>query len=92
MRNANVGSVSVKRDDFFAQTTERDAWGSPTVELRVDLLGQLLIGPVPGIEDLDVAIALTGLVWDELKACGTDGATRLDEEQIALAQRAHSPA
>jgi len=88
VRNANVGSVSVKRDDFFAQTTERDAWGSPTVELRVDLLGQLLIGPVPGIEDLDVAIALTGLVWDELKACGTDGATRLDEEQIALAQRA----
>jgi hypothetical protein len=86
--NAIVGSMSVMRDDFFAESTEPDAWGSLTAELRVDLLGLLQVGPVPGIEDLDVAIALIGLVWDELKACGTDGATRLDDEQIALAQRA----
>lgn len=76
------------QDDFFAVSTEPDGWGSPTTELRVDLLGQLRAGPVAGIDDLDVAIALTGLVWDELKAYGTDGAIRLGEEQIALAQRA----
>src|SRR5574337_1243170 len=76
------------QDDFFAVSTEPDGWGSPTTELRVDLLDQLRAGPVAGVDDLDVAIALSGLVWDELKAYGTDGATRLDNEQIALAQRA----
>lgn len=76
------------QDDFFAVGTEPDGWGTSTNELRADLLGQLRLGPVAGVDDLDAAIALTGLVWDELKACGTDGATRLDEEQIALTQRA----
>jgi len=78
----------VIQDDFFAESADSGPWGTPTVDLRVDLLGQLRAGPVPGYDDLDVAIALTGLVWDELKACGTDGATRLDDKQIALAQRA----
>ncbi|SIJ48664.1 Uncharacterised protein [Mycobacteroides abscessus subsp. abscessus] len=75
-------------DDFFAASTEPDAWGSSTTELRIDLLRQLRAGAVPGLDDLDVAIALAGLVWDELKAYGTDGATRLNDEQIAVAQRA----
>jgi hypothetical protein len=78
----------VIQDDFFAESTEPDGWGSPTRELRIDLLGQLRVGSAPGVDDLDVAIALTGLVWDELKAYGTDGATRLVDDQIALAQRA----
>lgn len=76
------------QDDFFAVTAERDAWGSPIRKLRVDLLEQLRTGTVSGFDDLDVAITLTGLVWDELKAYGTDSATRLDDQQIALAQRA----
>ncbi|QZH65030.1 hypothetical protein [Mycolicibacterium farcinogenes] len=76
------------RDDFFAESAEPGPWGTPTVDLRVDLLEQLRAGPVPGYDNLDVAIALTGLVWDELKAFGTGGGERLDGEQIALAQRA----
>lgn len=50
-------------DDFFAAGTEPDAWGSSTTELRIDLLRQLRAGAVPGLDDLDVAIALAGLVW-----------------------------
>lgn len=85
-----VGSTvtTMIQDDLFAMSAEPDGWGSPTAQLQVDLLGQLRVGPVAGHDDLDVAIALTGLVWGELKACGTDGATRLDDQQIALAQRA----
>lgn len=87
----SVGGSTVTtmiHDDFFGVSAELDVWGSPTSELRVDLLGQLRAGAVAGQDDRDVAIALTGLVWDELKAYGTDGATRLDDAQIALAQRA----
>jgi hypothetical protein len=58
------------------------------LELLEDLLGQLRAGPVTGVDDLDAAIALTKLVWEELEANGTSGGTRLNEEQIALAQRA----
>ncbi len=78
------------QDDFFVESADSGPWGTPSVDLCVDLLDRLRAGAgaVSGSDDLDVAIALTGLVWDELKACGTDGATRLDDKQIALAQRA----
>jgi hypothetical protein len=77
----------VKQDDFFAETAT-GPWGGKATELRVDLLAQLRAGPVTGVDDLDAAIALTKLVWEELDAYGTSGGMRLDEEQIALAQRA----
>jgi hypothetical protein len=78
----------VKQDDFFAETTSTGPWGDTTnTELREALLTQLRSGSVTGVDDLDAAIALTKLVWDELEAYGTSGGTRLDEEQIALAQR-----
>lgn len=76
------------QDDFFAESAQPGPWGTPTGELRTEFLGQLRAGPVPGVDDLDVAVALIGLVWDELKAYGTNGATRLNDTQIALAQRA----
>lgn len=76
------------QDDFFAESAQPGPWGTPAVELRVDLLEQLRAGPVQGFDDLDVAVALIGLVWDELKAYGTGGTTRLNDMQIALAQRA----
>lgn len=58
----------VKQDDFFAETTSTGPWGGTTTELRVDLLTQLRAGPVTGVDDLDAAIALTSLVWEELEA------------------------
>lgn len=75
-------------DDFFAESARLGPWRTPAVELRVDLLERLRTGPVQGFDDLDVAIALIGLVWGELKAYGTDGATRLNDAQIGRAQRA----
>lgn len=80
----------VRLRDFFAEAAAPGAWGGTTTELREDLLGLLLAGPVTGVDDLDAAIALTKLVWEELEAYGMSGGTRLDEEQIALAQRALS--
>jgi hypothetical protein len=70
----------VKQDDFFAETTSTSVWGESTsTELREDLLTRLRSGPVTGVDDLDAAIALTKLVWEELQAYGTSGGTRLDE-------------
>lgn len=80
--------TSVKQDDFFAEGTTLGPWGTPTSELRVDLLTQLRAGPVVGVDDLDAAIALTKLVWGELELCGTSGNQRLDDDQIAVAQKA----
>lgn len=86
-----VGSLApVKQDDYFAETDAPGTFGGTTTDLREDLLGQLRAGPVAGVDDLDAAIALTKLVWEELEAYGTSGGTRLDEVQIGLAQRALS--
>lgn len=70
-----VGSLApVKQDDFFAEADALGTFGGTTTELREDLLGQLRAGPVAGVDDLDAAIALTKLVWEELEAYGTSGA------------------
>jgi hypothetical protein len=70
-----VGSLApVKQDDFFAENAAPGSWGGTTTELREELLGQLRAGPVTGVDDLDAAIALTKLVWEELEAYGTSGA------------------
>lgn len=78
-------------DDFFEETESISPWSSePTIttKLRKDLLSELRAGSVAGTDDLDAAIALTHLVWDDLIAYGTGGGETLDDKQIALAQRA----
>lgn len=78
-------------DDFFEETETTTPWSSePTIttKLRKDLLNALRAGPVAGTDDLDIAVALTHLVWDNLTAFGTDGSNALDDKEIALAQRA----
>ena len=78
-------------DDFFEEIETVSPWSSePTIatKLRKDLLNELRAGPVAGADDLDAAIALTHLVWDNLTAFGTDGSNALDDKEIALAQRA----
>lgn len=78
----------MKQDAFFTEADSSDPWGSPTTQLRTDLLNQLRAGPVVGIDDLEAATALVTLVWDELQAYGTSGGQRLSDDEIALAQRA----
>lgn len=78
-------------EDFFEETETISPWTSePTIttKLRKDLLNDLRAGPVAGTDDLDAAVALTHLVWDELSAFGTDGRNSLDDKEVAVAQRA----
>jgi hypothetical protein len=78
-------------DDFFEETETSSPWTSePTIttKLRKDFLNELRAGPVAGTDDLDAAIALTHLVWDNLIAFGTDGGNTLDDKELTLAQRA----
>lgn len=78
-------------DDFFEETESINTWtGEPTTttKLRRDFLNELRAGPVAGTDDLDAAIALTHLVWDELIAFGTGGGNTLDDKDLTLAQRA----
>lgn len=78
-------------DDFFEETETVSSWTSePTITttLRKELLNELRAGPAAGTDDLDAAIALTHLVWDELIAFGTGGGNALDDKELTLAQRA----
>ncbi|WP_180984720.1 hypothetical protein [Mycobacterium avium] len=78
-------------DDFFEEIESINPWtnsATTTTTLRRDLLNELRAGPVVGVDDLDAAIALTHLVWDDLIAFGTSGGNTLDDKEIALAQRA----
>jgi len=80
-------------DDFFEETETISPWTSePTITTKLQkvLLNELRTGPVAGTDDLDAAIALTHVVWDELIAFGTSGANTLDDKELTLAQRALS--
>lgn len=54
-------------------------------EERVETLRRT---PLPGVDDLDAALALTALVHDELQAFGTSGQGKLNNEEVAVALRA----
>lgn len=78
-------------DDFFEETETVSPWSSePTIttKLRENFLNELRAGPVAGTDDLDAAVALTHLVWDDLIAFGTGGGNTLDDKELTLAQRA----
>lgn len=78
-------------DDFFEETETISPWSTePTIttKLRKDFLNELRAGSVAGTDDLDAAIALTHLVWDDLIAFGTGGGNTLDDKELTLAQRA----
>lgn len=82
---------AVNQDDFFEEIQSVDPWGggsATATKLRRDLLTDLRVGPVPGVDDLDAAIALTQLVWNDLIAYGTGGGNILDDKELTLAQRA----
>jgi hypothetical protein len=81
----------VQDDDLFEvipPAPDGDPWDHPpTVKLRTDLLDQCRAGPVAGHDDLSCAIVLTRLVRAELEAFGTGGGERLEDTEVALAQR-----
>lgn len=80
-------------DDLLEERETISAWTSSTTtttKLRRAFLKELAVGPVARTDDLDAAVALTHLVWDELSAFGTGRGNALDDKEIAIAQRALS--
>lgn len=78
-------------DDFFEETESISPWTNSittTTKLRRTFLNKLRAGPVAGTDDLDAAIALTHLVWDDLIAFGTTGGNNLNDKELTVAQRA----
>ena len=78
-------AAAINQDDFFEERPGSGAHERP--KFRKDLMVKLRTGPPPGEDDLSTAIALTGLVWDELTAYGTGGGERLTDGEMELAQR-----
>lgn len=78
----------MRPDDFFlAEPDPVNPWGGSVGRPNVTFLEQLRRGPVPGSDDLDVAIGLARLVHDDLESYGTGGGERLSNDDIALALR-----
>jgi len=78
--------VGVELDAFFSSG---DHWAEPWV-LNVKLIESLRFGPLADQTDLDVAIALTGLLHQDFVSYGTDGKSmRLNDESVVLAIKAH---
>ena len=77
-------------DDLFAATAPGpDPWSSPVEEPQMDVIQNLIAGPLTGDDDLATAVALASLVHSELEEFGTAAQNqRLDGDQIAPAQRA----
>lgn len=75
-------------DDLFAATGV-DEWVQPVDEPRMDVIRNLIAGPLADDDDLETAVSLTRLVHAELEEFGTAAQVqRLNNDQIAIGQRA----
>ncbi|MFE4054418.1 hypothetical protein [Streptomyces sp. YIM B13518] len=71
---------------FFSR---RDGWVAPWV-LDVRTVESLRFDPPAGRTDLEVAIALTRLLYNDFVSYGTDGqGRRLDDEHVPVVMKAH---
>ena len=59
-------------DDLFAASSPGpDSWSPAVEEPRMDVIQNLIAGPLPGDDDLATAVALASLVHSELEEFGT---------------------
>ncbi|MEV7077806.1 hypothetical protein AB0N88_04500 [Streptomyces sp. NPDC093516] len=66
-----------------------DSWGEPWV-LDVETVESLRFGPPTGRTDLEVAVALTQLLYDDVVSHGTNGlGRRLDDDNVPVVMKAH---
>jgi len=65
-----------------------DPWNSSREVFNTELVNRLRTGPQEGINDVDAAYGLAQLTSDELEHYGTNGVTKLNDEEIALVLRA----
>jgi len=77
----------MRQDDLFRDPSPSgDPLGGRSV-LRTEFLEKVRIGPVAEFEDLEIAIALTHLVHDNLTLFGTSGDPTLTEQEMSVALR-----
>jgi hypothetical protein len=78
------------RADDFIEDVPSHAFGVPSVSarFRVELARALRSGPVAEAPDVEIAVALTRLVHDELELYGTSGSQMLSEDDMREALRA----
>ncbi len=75
--------------DIEAFFSSGDSWAEPWV-LNIELVESLRFGPPAGRGELDVAIALTRLLYHDFVSHGTDGKGRyLNDENVPLVIKAH---
>jgi hypothetical protein len=65
-----------------------DPWGTAQRYLNRELLDGLRRGPMEGISDLEVALAITQQIHDDLMAYGTGGGEDLNNDECKIALRA----
>ncbi|MFJ4435617.1 hypothetical protein [Streptomyces sp. NPDC088923] len=85
-------------DEFFRGTPEAivewshfrpGEWVCQLWELNVELMEELRFGPLPSRPDLDVALSLTRLLHEDFVSRGTHHDERMNDEEVALAVKAH---
>ncbi len=84
----------MKPSDFFLIEEDpdwdlkgTDPWNRMQEVFNAELVGKLRLQPQEGINDLDAAYALTQLVHEDFEGYGTNGSTKLSDEEIAVAMR-----
>ncbi|UGQ41207.1 hypothetical protein [Rhodococcus aetherivorans] len=70
-------------EEFFKDVDS--PWGGTTSKFDLQLMKAIKAGPVEGRTDIEIAVALSQLVHDELTAFGTGGGQSLDDRQMAAA-------
>jgi hypothetical protein len=83
----------MRPDDFFTLRFDGDDLAAAESWTRVPAFDDQLADwlrqrPLPDVDDLDAAIALTELVHDDLEHFGTDGTVRLTDDELGVALRA----
>jgi hypothetical protein len=84
--SARVKIVRVRSDEFF-RVSITDAWEEIT-DLDVDELTEIARRPLPGDDDLQSAQSLLRITHDEYKSFGTDGQTKLDNDESSAVLKA----
>ncbi|MFF1566880.1 hypothetical protein ACFVY1_25705 [Streptomyces sp. NPDC058293] len=75
--------------DLYEFFSSGDHWAEPWV-LDVELIESLRFGPLADRTDLEVAIALTKLLYEDFVSYGTDGhGRRLNDENVLPVIKAH---
>ena len=75
----------MRPDDFFIDDSLDLIFPESSRRFDLDMIGRLRAGPLPGHGDAEAAVALTGLVHDDLETFGTGGDGELTDDEMRQA-------